>query len=199
MLINWLLTISLSMGITLGAIQSFLVLSKYYSALVAISHEQSQIRFLVGYFHSVLRDAVRKDQLCGKMINQNTAVISVAGQKDHVLHVCVCQKEGERSVLVPMRFFLVETEKQNGKTLFVQEGDNRREALSTGLRSFSLSFCESTKNDVECRPASEIQDWSRVAAIEFTLQFQSNFFIDNYSRLKNDHRLQYTIKIGDHK
>jgi hypothetical protein len=199
MLVNWLLSISLAMGICLGAIQSFLVLTKYYSALVAISHEQSQIRFLVGYFRSVLRDAVGQDQLCGEMINKNTAVISVAGQKDLVLHIMVCRNEGWHPVLVPMQFFLVTNKEQNNKTLFVREGDHRREALITALRSFSLSFCESRPKDRECRPANAIQDWSRVATIEFNLQFQPHYFIDNYSRLKNDHRCQFTIKIGEQK
>jgi hypothetical protein len=195
MLVQWLISILLSAVITLGATQGFLLQSRMHYAQVILSEEQSQIRFLVGYFRTILHAAVVPHQFCGDEMNEVSAVVPLEAHKELLLHVRICKQEYHHSVIMPMRFFIAESEMQQGLTLFVQEGEHRREALVSGFQALSLQYCN-RRSKKECQPASAIQDWTQIDGVEVNLQFQPKGALDALVFLKNHHRWKYRIKIS---
>ena len=196
MLVQWLLTIALTAQITLGSMQGFLLLAKLHQAQIALAQEQEQIRFLVVYFRSMLHDALMPAQICGAAITQDNPLASMKKRPDSILEVMRCRQDGRNSKVIAQRFFLLDAESKRGLTLFVQEGDHRREALTGGLQLLSLKFCTKTVSNMDCRAAEAIQDWNEVGAVEFNLQFLPNAAMDKMVTLHNHHRWQFTLKLG---
>lgn len=194
MLVQWLISIMLSAFITLGATQGFFLQSRMHYAQVLLSEEQSKIRFLVGYFRTILHNSVVPQEFCGDEMNEMSAVVPLEAHKELLLHVRICKMDNHPSVIIPMRFYLAESERRQGLTLFVQDGEHRREALVSGLQALSLKYCNRRSNK-ECQPASAIQDWTKIDGIEFNLQFQPEVALNNLVFLKNHHRWKYRIKI----
>jgi len=185
MLVQWLITMTLTMEIILASMQGFLLLSKLHYVQYAVAQEEEQLRLLVGYFRHQLEESLKPDQM-NPLISENA-----------LLALRIRSEEGSDTHFSILRFHLLESDNHRAMTLFVQDSEHRSEALISDLIFLRLQFCIKKVSAVLCRAASEIEDWSEVRAIEFDLQFQANSLVDKTLILNNHHRWQFRLAIGD--
>ncbi len=186
---------TLSVVISLGTMEGFLLISKCHNAQRLLSEEQSQIRFLVGFLRVILHSAILPSQNCGGEINNENALIPVSGLKDLQLHFRICSSDEHNFTIIPVRFYIHQSDGKKGISLSIQQGNKRKEVLISDLQSFSLGFC--SKNPTQsCRPAWEIQDWSTIEAIEFKFRFHHSSILDHLVFLENHHQWNFRIKVG---
>lgn len=195
MLAQWLISMALSVVISLGTMQGFLLISKCHNAQRLISEEQSEIRFLVRFLQRILHSAVWPGQDCGGEINQDNPLVPVSGLKDLQLHFRICSSDEHNFNIIPVRFYIHQSESKKGVSLSIQQGNKRREVLISDLQSFSVVFC-SKKPIKSCRAASEIHDWATIEAIEFKLRFHHSSILDHLVFLDNHHQWDFRIKVG---
>lgn len=195
MLAQWLISMALSVVISLGTMEGFLLISKCHNAQRLLSEEQAQVRFLVCFLREILHSAILPAQDCGGLLNQDNPLVPVSGLKDLQLHFRICSSDEHNFTIIPVRFYIHQSESKKGISLSIQHGNKRKEVLVSDLHSFSLAFC-SKKPIQSCRPASEIQDWSTIEALEFKLRFHPSSILDNLVFLENHHQWKFRIKVG---
>jgi hypothetical protein len=144
MLVQWLIAMALTMEIVLASMQGFLLLSKMHYVQSAISHEQEQIRLLVGYFRHRLEESLKPDQK-NLLISENA-----------LLALRIRSEKGSDTNFSILRFHLLESDNHRALTLFVQDSEHRPEALVSDLVFMRLRFCIKKASAVLCREASEI-------------------------------------------
>ena len=166
MLIQWLISISLTAEIIFVSMQGFLLLSKMHLTQQLITRESSEIRFLVGYFRAVLHEA--------------TDIVSQSARAELMSVICLRQSP-EGLIKTERRVLLSESMASEGFTLAVQEEGRRSEVLTTHLKSFSLKFCVKTNAGINCRPASETQEDAEIVGVEFQNHHRWRFILSKHS------------------
>lgn len=197
MLAQWLISIALSVGVSLGSMEGFLLISKCHYAQRILSEEQSQVRFLVSFLRGMLHSAILPGQECGGIVNHENPLIPVSGTNELQLNCRVCSEEEGHFSIIPHRFYIQKNKVDKGISLSLQQGNKRKEVLITGIQFFSIAFC-SKNSTPSCTPAADIQDWSRVEAVEFKLQFQDQPGLEHLVFLENHHQWHFRIRIGSH-
>ncbi len=196
MLLQWVIAMGLSALISLGAVQGYMLLTEMHRVQVALSQEQAQIRFLVGYFRALFLLALKPHEICGEGGNDAKVITPVKKQGDSILSLQTCRLVRGDYSTVPMQFYVAKSELTPGLTLFVKEGDHRLEALSSQLRSFSVRLCVLKGKDAGCQSSEKIQDLSAVEGVDFNLEFVADPSIDRMVTLQNQHRWHFFLKIG---
>ncbi len=173
MLFQWLLSIALSAEIIVVGIQGYVLLTKLNYIHNAITQELSELRFIVGYFKTVLHQGV---EIGKDFYSQEILVV--------------------RSTEITRRYYLTRAVKERGFVLWVQEGNQRSEVLSHDLKLLRLKFCRKLDSKWICQSSSEIQDWHQVKAVEFDLEFFDNAPVDTVIKLKNHHQWRFVLLLG---
>ncbi len=196
-LAQWIISMAISVVITLGSMQSFLLISKLHRAQCALSEEQSQIRFFVGFVRAMLHSALLPSQACGNEIHQEQALQPVSTVKDPRLSIRICSYDGLIPTMIPVHFYSVLSENKKTVAVYFQKNNNRRECLIDDLQLFSLAYC-SKVNTQSCLIAAEVKDWASIEAIEFTIQFKSKPLLEHLLLMGNHHQWKFRIKLGSH-
>lgn len=194
-LAQWIISMAISVVITLGSMQSFLLIAKLHRAQGVLSEEQSQIRFFVGFVRAILHSALLPSQACGNETHQELALQPVSTSKDPKLSFRICSYDGLIPKMIPVHFYSVPSENKKKIAVYLQQNNNRRECLIDDLQLFSVAYC-SKVNTQSCLIAAEIKDWASIEAIEFTLQFKSQPLLEHLLLMENNHQWKFRIKLG---
>ncbi len=188
---------ALSVVISLGAMEGFLLISKLHCAQRILSEEQSQIRFLVSFLQAIIHSGILPNEMCGNTLNFEYPIVPIVAHKDSQLSIRICDHYNAYSSVTLVRLYISEAINKKGLTVYIQKDNKRGEVLVSNLDLFSVKFC-SKKLTPLCVDASRIHDWNSLEAIEFTIQFKHHNILDHLVALDNHHVWQFRIKIGSH-